>query len=182
MSEQVAPPAAYQAAIKRLEAWLKRRYFIDRKQVAKSTGALKKELRAIEAALVKLADRIEFGSAAFELDDAADLDSAGAGTRPALQAMRDLAQSAKSAREGLLDPRALPAVELAALLFLHLRYRHRQTMPSSYVGHAAVQAFADLLATASGNERGPDRALTLLKAAMKQFDPFMPPNELSEID
>lgn len=167
MTIEAVPHATYEAAIGRLEAWLARAYKRPPKEKAAGAAALKKELQAIERAAKELADRVEFGPAAFELDDAA---GRVPDARAVLAGLRSLANAAGEARAAVLDPRRLPQAELAALVFLHLRKKYGKPMPTQYAENPVVAEFAELLTRASGAERGTDRALTLLKGALAGFN------------
>ena len=171
--------ADYEAAKARLTARLAAG--LDRSMRAQRFKARRAELQGVADQLRELASRVEDGPAWSDLEQSLDQQAdPSAALKDIAGSMRDLAAAADAAAKDYRDPRRKPILPWAALVFLHIRYRHGLALPTNYSGHPAVVEFADLLAAAAGGERGPDYALTLLKAALKEFDRFMPPEGADE--
>lgn len=187
-----AVPPGYAAARRRLVERLSAVYASAASAEARAAAAKARadrhrakrdELRAVAKDLQqlaeRLAERIDAGAAWSELEQAFGGQARALGV---VGTLRELSEQARHAADDIGDPRALPLLPWAALVFLHLRYRYGLAHPTTYVGHPAVEEFADVLAAASGEERGVDRALTLLKGARRAFDPHMPPEGIGDID
>lgn len=183
--EESANHEAYKAGLARLGRAVRRGLSVDGK--AALYRARRAQLQRLSDDLRGLADGVESGPCWADLEAEVEQQhqdpAAGAQQLRQLAAlMRETAAAAESAVEHYKDPRTQPILPWAALVFLHLRWRHRLPPPTTYVGHEAVIEFAQLLADAKGQrDIGADRALTLLKAAAQAFDQWMPPAGSEEV-
>jgi hypothetical protein len=184
VSDPAADLLAYREGLQRLAAAVRRGIGTEGK--AERFKARRGELNSLAADLRALAWRVQDGPAWLDLEsqlEAADKDQlSGAQQLQRLNgAMLEAAEAAEAAAGSYKDPRTLPVLPWAALVFLHLRQRHGVVLPTNYVGHEGVVEFAGVLTDAKGSEVGCDRALTLLKAARAEFDPWMPPEGSDEV-
>lgn len=194
MNERAAEMTAYEAAKARLLGRIRSsaaRGSVERadriRQERAELAGLARSLDDIASQLRALADRLEDGPAWSALEDAIEQSGEPGRIKAIAWSMRNLASDAgamlavtQSVASTLPDPRASPFLPYAAEVFLHLRYRHGLDLPTNYNFHPAVQEFADLLTDGLGAERGVDRALSLLKAARKAFDPKLPPSGMED--
>lgn len=174
MSDRGAPQDEWEEAKERLVALVGRANSSDW-----SPTPLRKELQGLAEQLRLAADRVEFGSAWSELEEIASEGEAFE-VKGVLQGVRALSDAASQAASRLPAPQARRWLGDAALLYLHMRCRHGKDRPSLYDGSEAVQEFQQLLQEA-GAPRAPETVRNLLSAALKGFDPFMPPAGLDDL-
>ena len=93
--------------------------------------------------------------------------------------LRDLAVSARRVATELPNPRAKAALPLAALVFLHLRYRHGFQRPTLYDAGEDVRAF-QRVTDAAGMPLSAERLRGALSVALRNFDPHFFPDYLAE--
>jgi hypothetical protein len=157
--------ASPQEARQRLVEWLRH---VVAAEKALGDRDIKRELREIQKAVEALAQRIEHGPAAFELE-VARFELGFDAPLPALLALRDSVIRAREPR------RSRQALHHAATAYLHLLYREGRPRPRKYELAPETLEFAQLL-EAAGAPRSTETAKGLLTQAMESFDPLsMPP-------
>ena len=92
--------------------------------------------------------------------------------------LRDLAVSARRVATELPNPRAKAALPLAALVVLHLRYRHGFQRPTLYDAGEDVRAFKRVT-DAAGMPLSIERLRGALSEALRDFDPHFFPDYLA---
>lgn len=162
-------PDRFDQALARLVEWM--RAAADASQTASPTP-MRNELLEVARQLDTVANRVESGPAWSELEDAYP------SIKGMIGRMRDLAAAAVDTADALRDPRARPWLQHAALLYLHVRYSFGQGRPSH--SPKGAEELGRLLSLA-GSPRSPDRVLSLLKAAMADFDPHIPTPGLGDL-
>lgn len=145
-----------------------------------SPTPVRAELSSLARELRQLADRVEAGPAWSELEDYADQATGRRHTKGAVRTMAELADLAEEAAAALPDARARPWLAECALLYLHVRYRCGLGAPSLYDEGPDVVEFGRLL-TEAGAPKSMQRVRGLLAAALRGFDPQLPPPGLSEL-
>ncbi|HRC38114.1 MAG TPA: hypothetical protein PK420_08605 [Rubrivivax sp.] len=126
------------------------------------------ELRALQAALGRLADQVEMGACWSVLEDACG-DGGQSFVQATARAMRELAEAADKARRDARDtpqaPQARPWLHDAAQLFLQALRNLDAPRPSASADDEAVLEFVQMLHDA-GHELSPESAMRWIGAAL----------------
>lgn len=156
----------------------------------------RKAAEAIAAKLSEAADLLDAqGVAQFDIENAHDepepvgigpdgmpqpAQSWGCSYKATVMHMRSLAETARRVADELPSPQKKHAAPFAALVLLHLRYRHGFPRPSTYAQGAEVAELGRVL-EAAGIVLSEERRHNILSDALKTFDPHYFPYHDGEL-